>query len=203
MRLLIAIALALLIVLAATPVAAHEDIGEMTVTQAEQVGSGLVRVEIGLLYADDGHFAEDATVTATFSAADGATAGPVPLGWLRDALYAAEVDLPAGTWTVEVSSVDPTATATAQVEVSDTTATTTSTAAPATSTTATTTSTTAPTGPDDGTGADDGTSDYPWVAIVAGGAALALVAAGIWLLITRDRTESEPEATDSDEDGEC
>ncbi|MBV6509412.1 MAG: hypothetical protein JJLCMIEE_02503 [Acidimicrobiales bacterium] len=192
-----------ILLLAASPATAHEDVGEMTVTGAEQIGPDLVRVEIGLLYADDGHFAEGATVSATFTAVDGSTVGPVPLAWLRDALYAAEVDLPAaGTWTVEVSSVEPTGTATASVEVTEEGGPTTApTTAPATSTTTTATTATAPgNGDEAGEGAEDGGSSFPWLAIVAAGAALALVVVGAWLLIPRRRTDTEEEA--AGEEGE-
>lgn len=101
---------------------AHDDVGEMTVTSSVQAGPGTVRLEVGLVYENDGHLAEDATVTATLTGPDGATAGPVTLDRVDESssLYAAEVPVPStGTWAAQISSTGPTATATAAIEVTD------------------------------------------------------------------------------------
>ncbi|MHB1137354.1 MAG: hypothetical protein ACYC2O_00255 [Microthrixaceae bacterium] len=105
-----------------TPASAHDDVGEMTVTSSVQSGPATVRLEVGLVYDNDGHLAEDATVTAELTGPDGATVGPVPLERVDQdsALYGADVQVPsAGTWAATISSTGPTATATAAIEVTE------------------------------------------------------------------------------------
>jgi cobalamin biosynthesis Mg chelatase CobN len=101
-------------------VAAHDDTGEMSVTRSEQTAPLTVQLEVGLVYAGDGHLAEDATVQAVLTGPDGATVGPVPMErtGTDSALYSAQVEVPAaGTWAAQISSTEPTATAAAAIEV--------------------------------------------------------------------------------------
>lgn len=118
--------LALLAVLAAVlttlvvpaPGSAHSTDGEMTVLAAEPSGPGAVRLEVGIVYASDGHLAEEATVTATLDGPEGAVVGPVDLPRIAGARYGAEVPLPAvGTWQVVFTSTGPAAQGTAVVDV--------------------------------------------------------------------------------------
>ncbi len=114
---------------------AHDETGTMSITRAEQSGPTSVLVEVGIVFAGDGHLAEDATVSATLD--DGTTSvGSIPLqhGEAGTSLYSATIDVPsAGTWAIEVTSTDPNASATGSVTVSD---------SPAPTTTASTTTTT-------------------------------------------------------------
>ena len=63
-------------------------------------------------WANDGHPAADATVTATAVAPDGTQLTPVAAGPADDdGRYAGAVEYPApGTWTVRITSIDPTGT---------------------------------------------------------------------------------------------
>ena len=57
----------LLVGVGAGPAAAHDDEGTVTITRAEQVGRSSVLVEVGVVFAGDGHLAEDAEVAVTLS----------------------------------------------------------------------------------------------------------------------------------------
>lgn len=101
---------------------AHGDEGELTVTSFEQVSSTAVRLEVGIVYAGDGHLAEDASVTATFAGPSGARVGPVELVRTGDttSLYAATVEVPApGGWSALISSTTPDGQASGSVTVDD------------------------------------------------------------------------------------
>lgn len=114
-------ALMSLLLVGAPPAGAHGDEGEMTVIAAEPgADPDTVRVEIGLLYANDDDLATEATVTATLTNADGQTVGPVPVPRIEDARYGTEIAVPSpGTWTVVVTSTNPDAESDPQtVEVS-------------------------------------------------------------------------------------
>jgi hypothetical protein len=116
--------LALLVVgvvlLVSRPAGAHSDDGRMTVTAAEQVGAQEVRVEVGIVYANDDDPAEEATVTATLTGPNGEQEGPVALARSRGALYEATMPTPVpGTWAVAVSSTGPVANATTSLEVTE------------------------------------------------------------------------------------
>ena len=109
----------------AAPAGAHDDAGEMDVTSAVQSGPSTVRLEVGIVYVNDGHLAEDATVTAELTGPDGTTVGPVTLTRVDDSssLYGADVQVPAaGSWAATISSTEPTATASAAIEVAEDTA---------------------------------------------------------------------------------
>ncbi len=121
-RLLLLLATTLVFIgISAGPAAAHDDEGTVTITRAEQVGASSVLVEVGIVFAGDGHLAEDAEVTATLSSA-GTTVGPVELDKGEDgtSLYSATIDVPSpGVWAIEVTSTDPSGTTTASVTVAD------------------------------------------------------------------------------------
>jgi hypothetical protein len=104
-----------------SPVGAHSDDGVMTVLTAEQAGPGAVRLEVGLVYANDDDLAEEATVGATLTGPDGASVGPVELPRISGARYGADVEVPGpGDWSVAFVSEEPVAEAAATVEVADT-----------------------------------------------------------------------------------
>jgi hypothetical protein len=109
LALLLAVTVAVLGV-GALPAGAHGAEGELTLTKAEQTGPTTVEVEVGIVYANDGHLAESAAVTATLTGPDGATVGPVELTRTGEttSLYAATVDVTAvGEWSVAVTSSEP------------------------------------------------------------------------------------------------
>jgi hypothetical protein len=110
---------ALLVVLVtAGPVGAHSEDGEMTVLAAEPSGSGAVQLEVGIVYASDGHLAEEAVVTATLEGPAGVVVGPVDLPRIAGARYGAEVAVPVeGTWQVTFNSTGPAAQGSAVVDV--------------------------------------------------------------------------------------
>lgn len=96
---------------------AHSEAGEATITELVRIGEDRVRIEVGVVYAGDGHLAEGATVDAVFRGPDGEI-GPVPLrpSGPGSSLYTAEVDVPAGAgWTALVDVSNPTARAEAAV----------------------------------------------------------------------------------------
>lgn len=192
----------------ALPAGAHGDEGELTLTRAEQSGPSTVEVEVGIVYANDGHLAQGATVTATLTGPDGATVGPVTLTRTGEttSLYAATVDVTApGDWSVAVTSTEPTGSTSGSVTVVEG-------FAPAT-TTPEAPATTAPPGTeapasvaaaDDAPASEEASADgaigdgdgFPSAAIV--GASLALFAVVLvgGVLVARRRARAEA-ATDS------
>lgn len=105
-----------------TTAGAHDDAGAVTITRAEQVGPTSVLVEVGVVFAGDGHLAEEASVTATLTSGD-STVGPVTLqhGDEGTSLYSATIDVAnTGTWDIQVESSEPTGTTEGSVVVSDT-----------------------------------------------------------------------------------
>ena len=99
---------------------AHGVEGEMTMTKLEQTGPTTVHVEVGIIYDGDKEPAEDAEVEATVTDADGSAVAPVDLLRVdnRSSLYAADVEVTGpGTWTVEVTSTEPSGVADALIEV--------------------------------------------------------------------------------------
>jgi hypothetical protein len=138
--LLATIAAALLTCVLATggTAAAHSDEGELELTRFEQLDETTVEVEVGVVYTDE-HLAEDASVTATLTSAEGETVGPVDLVRTGEttSLYGATVALPgAGSWTVTASSTNPTGSVEGRLVVAPPVpTTTTSTTAPGSTTT--------------------------------------------------------------------
>lgn len=127
--------LAVVLLVGASPAAAHGDEGELTLTKVEQTGPTTVSIEVGIVYEGDGHLAEDATVSATLTGPDGATVGPVDLTRTSDttSLYQATVEVPApGDWSVSVESAEPAGEVTGSVTVAEQADTSSTTAAPTT-----------------------------------------------------------------------
>lgn len=105
-----ALATLALFAVAAPGASAHGDEGDMELTRLEQTGPNRVEVEVGIVYSNDGHLAEGATVTATLTRDDGTAVGPVDLPRRGEgsSLYGASVDLPApGQWALSVTSTEP------------------------------------------------------------------------------------------------
>src|SRR6478752_1303084 len=99
------LALALTAVADAAPT--HGEEGEMTITKAEATSATTVRVEVGLVYANDNELATGAAVNAQLTGPGGAQVGPVPLSRLDEdsSVYGADVTVPqAGAWQVAVTS---------------------------------------------------------------------------------------------------
>jgi hypothetical protein len=96
----------------AAPAGAHSGAGTLTVEQVHPAGLS-VHYIVTLTWDDDGHPAEDATVTATPVAADGTAETPYALApsGSGDGRYAGAVEFPsAGDWTVRFTSIEPTGT---------------------------------------------------------------------------------------------
>ncbi|HUO47181.1 MAG TPA: hypothetical protein VM470_10170 [Acidimicrobiia bacterium] len=173
MRLRSVLTATLLLWLIPVSVLAHSDEGEITVTLAEQGSGTAIILEVGIVYTDDGHLAEEASVTATLTGTGGETVGPIDLARSSGGAYGAEVTVPtSGEWSVLISSENPTATTEATVTLTEPTTTTspstTTTSAPATTTsTATTQPDVTTTAPEDG-GGDSGS--LPILPILAAGA---------------------------------
>ena len=95
----------------AAPAGAHDGDAVITVEAAHPAGTG-VHYIVRVTWADDGHAAADATVTATAVGTDGSQLTPVTLAPAdSDGRYAGVVEYPApGSWTVRITSIDPTGT---------------------------------------------------------------------------------------------
>ncbi len=97
---------------AAGPAAAHDGEGILAVETTAPSEGGLTYV-VRLTWANDGHPAIDSTVTATAINPDGVTQTPVPLTPIdEDGRYQVTLPYaaPEGTWTVRLTSIQPTAT---------------------------------------------------------------------------------------------
>lgn len=97
------------LVVTAAPAGAHGDEGEMTVLAVEPAAEpNTVRLEIGLVYANDDELAEEATVTAMLTGPSGESVGPVSLPRITGSRYGAEAAVPVpGSWTVVITSTGP------------------------------------------------------------------------------------------------
>lgn len=114
LRLLAVLGAALMLGLgfAAPPAAAHDGEAVVVIEDAHPAGTS-VHYVVRVTWADDGHPAADATVTATGVGADGTQLTPVPLDPVDgDGRFAGVVEYPApGSWTVRVTSIEPTGSA--------------------------------------------------------------------------------------------
>lgn len=205
--LLLALAVAVLGV-GTLPAGAHGAEGELTLTKVEQNGPTTVEVEVGIVYANDGHLAEDAAVSATLTGPDGATVGPVELTRTGEttSLYAATVDVTAvGEWSVVITSTEPTGSTSGSVTVIEgfAPATTTpdapaTTASPATEAPAPVAAVDAATEQASADGAIGNGDGFPSATIV--GASLALFAVvligGALVARRREHAEADVDATD-------
>jgi hypothetical protein len=122
LRLAVALAAVFIAVLGAGahPASAHGDEGEIRETVVDQSGVNTVRVQIGLLYANDGDPAEDATATATLTGPAGETVGPVTMPRTTGSRYATDIEVPTtGAWSVEIKTVEPEAETAVTIVVTD------------------------------------------------------------------------------------
>lgn len=191
----LAAAVSLLALAMLSPAAsAHGDEGEMELTRLEQVGADRAKVEVGIVYANDGHLAEDATVSAELTHDDGTLVGPVDLLGQGEgtSLYGATVDLPAaGTWSVAVTSIGPDASVEGTLVVVDAPPTTEAPTTEAPTTAAPTTEPPATTDADDTSGVspptddlaaavDDGDGTTLLIVVLIALAVIALAGGGVW-----------------------
>jgi hypothetical protein len=97
--------------LVAGPAGAHDGDAVLTVEAVHPAGQSIHYI-VRVTWANDGHPAADATVTATAVAADGTQLTPVPLAPAdNDGRYTGAVEYPApGAWTVRITSIEPTGT---------------------------------------------------------------------------------------------
>jgi hypothetical protein len=95
---------------ASGPAGAHEGDAAFAV-EVHPAGQSIHYI-VRVTWANDGHAALDATVTATAVAPDGTQLTPVPLSPAdADGRYAGVVEFPApGAWTVRITSINPTGT---------------------------------------------------------------------------------------------
>ncbi len=95
----------------APPAGAHDGDAVLTVEAVHPAGQSIHYI-VRVTWANDGHPAADATVTATAVAPDGTQLTPVPLAPADDdGRYAGPVEYPApGAWTVRITSIEPTGT---------------------------------------------------------------------------------------------
>jgi hypothetical protein len=96
--------------LIAGPAGAHE--GDAVLTVEVHPAGQSIHYIVRVTWANDGHPATGATVTATAIGPDGTQLTPVPLAPADDdGRYAGAVEYPApGPWTVRITSIDPTGT---------------------------------------------------------------------------------------------
>jgi hypothetical protein len=141
------LATAALLLLAAAPRAAAHDGDAIVEVERTDVSGLTVDYVVRVTWADDGHAAVDATVTATAIGSDGAQLTPVALNPIdTDGRYGGAVEMPAaGRWTVRLTSIEPTGTLEVEQQVT----------APTTSAPTTTPPTTAADDATDG-GSDEG-----------------------------------------------
>ncbi|HAS11248.1 MAG TPA: hypothetical protein DCS55_12150 [Acidimicrobiaceae bacterium] len=142
---MLVMACAALLALGSPTASAHEGEGIFELQAQEPADAATVSYAVRLTWANDGHPAFDATVTATPIDPSGTPATPVPMQFEGDdGRYSGTITYPSsGTWTVRFTSVSPSSTMEIVEEV----------AAPApsatTSSTPSTTTTTAPADVDD------------------------------------------------------
>jgi hypothetical protein len=200
------------LLLAAAPRASAHDGDAIVEVEKSDVSGLTVDYVVRVTWADDGHAAVDATVTATAIGADGTQLTPVALNPIdTDGRYGGAVELPAaGRWTVRLTSIEPTGTLEVEQQVT----------APTTSAPTTTPPTTAADdatggGSDEGGASDDeiaadetaaadesdggGSSGMPVAVIVI--AAVVVIGGAVAAVRTIVRTRADPPAGGGDGDG--
>jgi hypothetical protein len=100
---------ALVLGAATSPAAAHDGVAIIDIEGVHPAGTSIHYV-VRVTWEDDGHAAVGATVTATATNAAGTQLTPVTLAPIdEDGRYGGVIDYPSeGTWTVRVTSIDPT-----------------------------------------------------------------------------------------------
>jgi hypothetical protein len=165
----IAVVAALLV---AGPAFAHSDQGAMTAEAGPGPQPRSLTARARLVFADDGHAANDAAVTVTGTGPGGAPVGPTQLSRVDEGEYEVVVALPvAGDWSLQFTSTNPAATV----------ATTSMVAAPPSQAPVTRPATRATRGGDD----DSSGLDASMFAIAGGAVAVAAVAGGVVLVRRR------------------
>ena len=169
------VVIAVVAVVGATTAGAHGGPVQLEVLDVE-TGPGTVRIEVRLSYTGDGHGVADAAVTVAGEVAGepgGAPLTPVSLEPSGDeGVYAGDIAVPVpGTWSLRVTSAQPTASVALDVEVPVP-----ATTAPATTAPATTTPVAQ--SPVSATSTGE-TSSSPWWWIAGGAAAAVAVGLGI------------------------
>jgi hypothetical protein len=161
--------------LAVSPAFAHSDQGTMAAEARPGAQPLTVTARARVVFANDGHPAGEAAVTVTATGPGGAQAGPTTLNRADAGEYQADVPLPAaGDWSLQFSSTNPTATASA-----------TATIAPATTQAPPTSQVRRATASDDDD--DDDSSGLSAPAFVIGGAVVVAALVGGVLVVRRRR----------------
>ena len=178
---------------AAPPAGAHGGPAELQVVVVEP-GPQSVRVEVRVVYVNDGHGVDDAAVTVA-GESGGVQLTPVllePTG--VEGTYAGVVGLPTpGTWTLRATSAEPTATQSFTAEVPAAGAPVPVTTAPVTTVPVSTVPVT--TVDRSGSATDPGTDrTWIWVAAVGPLAAATAAAVGVTVALRRRRPASGPRA---------
>jgi len=178
---------------AAPPAGAHGGPAELQVVVVEP-GPQSVRVEVRVVYVNDGHGVDDAAVTVA-GESGGVQLTPVllePTG--VEGTYAGVVGLPTpGTWTLRATSAEPTATQSFTAEVPAAGAPVPVTTAPVTTVPVSTVPVT--TVDRSGSATDPGTDrTWIWVAAVGPLAAATAAAVGVAVALRRRRPASGPRA---------
>jgi hypothetical protein len=102
------------------PAFAHSDQGTMAAEARPAAQPMAVTARARVVFANDGHPANEAAVTVTGSGPGGAPVTPTPLNRVEDGEYEVVVTLPAaGDWTLQFSSTNPTANAAATATVTE------------------------------------------------------------------------------------
>lgn len=195
----VAIAVAVALLGPASPAAAHEGGGTLTVESAESTDSGSVRYVVRLIWNNDGHpaAAADTTMTAVPVGADGTAQTPVTLDPVDDdGRFAATVEFSSpGAWTVRFTAITPEATLEVPQQI-DPPPTTTSTAAPSTTSSEAGVSTTATDAPEDEDEDEDGEASKAGTIVFV--AVMLVLAAGAVALGRRQRQRRQARADTSE-----
>lgn len=183
-----AIAVAVAVLGPASPAAAHEGGGTLTVESAEPTDTGSVRYVVRLIWNNDGHpaAAADTTMTVVPVGADGTAQTPVTLEPVDDdGRFAATVEFSSpGAWTVRFTAITPEATLEVAQQI-DPPPTTTSTAAPSTTSSEAGVPTTATDAPEDEDEDEDGEASKAGTIVFV--AVMLVLAAGAIALGRRQR----------------
>lgn len=173
----------------ASPAFGHSDEGEMKITKATATSPTTIELEAGITFANDNDLAEEAVVTATATDQAGASVGPIAMPRRTGALYAATIEVPGpGVWTIAVSSTEPVASASTQVDTTTPTTTSSSSSSTTTSTPSTTADTSAAS-PASSTPESTGTSTATLLGIAIVVALAIGAGVAVWTMSARSRRD--------------